>query len=115
MLQGSVMGFKPGQSGNPKGKPKGAISKLDKAQRAKALDGLTPLEYMLSILRDETKDEAVRMAAAKDAAPYVHARLASLDASLSGKVGLEVKRTPATSEDRAKALAALLAKPKSDG
>jgi hypothetical protein len=42
--------------------------------------GLTPLEYMLSVLRDETMDTERRDWAAEKAAPYVHARLASIEA-----------------------------------
>lgn len=41
--------------------------------------GLTPLEYMLSVLRDATNDPAVRLDAANKAAPYVHAKLATID------------------------------------
>lgn len=41
--------------------------------------GLTPLEYMLGILRDETADPKDRFAAAKECAPYVHPRLAAVE------------------------------------
>jgi hypothetical protein len=44
--------------------------------------GLTPLDYMLGILRDETKDAKDRFAAAKEAAPYLHPRLSSVEASV---------------------------------
>lgn len=37
--------------------------------------GIMPLEYLLSIMRDEKQDQAVRIDAAKAAAPYVHAKL----------------------------------------
>ena len=85
------MRFKPGQSGNPAGKPKGAVSKLDKEARARAADGLTPLDYMLSILRDEGQEQPARLDAAKAAAPYVHARLANIDANIHGKMGVVVE------------------------
>jgi hypothetical protein len=42
--------------------------------------GLTPLEYMLGVLRDEQQDTQRRDWAAEKAAPYVHARLASVEA-----------------------------------
>jgi hypothetical protein len=42
--------------------------------------GLTPLDYMLKILRDERENFARRDWAAEKAAPYVHARLASVEA-----------------------------------
>ena len=41
--------------------------------------GLTPLDYMLSILRDEEQDAKDRFAAAKECAPYLHPRLSSVD------------------------------------
>ena len=41
--------------------------------------GLMPLDYLLSLVRDESLDRPARVDAAKAAAPYCHARLASLD------------------------------------
>lgn len=41
--------------------------------------GLTPLDYMLTMLRDETAEPKDRMWAAEKAAPYVHAKLASVE------------------------------------
>lgn len=41
--------------------------------------GLTPLEYMLGILRDVSADPKDRFAAAKECAPYVHPRLAAVE------------------------------------
>ena len=38
-----------------------------------------PLEYMLSVMRDKKEERAVRLDAAKAAAGYVHAKLASID------------------------------------
>jgi len=50
--------------------------------------GITPIEVMLSAMRDlwdegtsEAKREAARIA--KDAAPYVHPRLASIDQTIN--------------------------------
>jgi hypothetical protein len=50
--------------------------------------GVTPLAFMLATLRDEEKDHATRMDAAKSAAPYVHPRLAQIDANHSGQIDL---------------------------
>jgi hypothetical protein len=62
------------------GKPKGSVSKLDKVVREKALQsGLTPLDYLLGLLRDEGQNQDTRIDAAKAAAPYVHAKLVSQD------------------------------------
>lgn len=38
-------------------------------------EGLTPLEYLTSVYRNEEADESKRIDAAKAAAPYVHAKL----------------------------------------
>ena len=46
-----------------------------RAERRTIAAGLTPLEYMLETMRDESLDKAERMDAAKAAAPFVHARL----------------------------------------
>jgi hypothetical protein len=40
---------------------------------------VTPLDYMLGVLRDESADRHERMEAAKSAAPYVHQKLASTE------------------------------------
>ena len=58
------------------GRKKGSLNKktILRAQTAEN-QGLSPLEFLLSVVRDETKDIAVRLDAAKCAAPYVHARL----------------------------------------
>lgn len=44
-----------------------------------AEQGLTPLEFMLNILRDETQPSHDRFEAAKAAAPFVHPRLAAVE------------------------------------
>lgn len=43
--------------------------------------GVSPLDYMLEILRDVNQPSAARFAAAKEAAPYVHPRLAAVQHS----------------------------------
>jgi hypothetical protein len=50
-----------------------------------ASEGITPLDYMLKILRNEQETPANRMWAAEKAAPYVHAKLAAVEHS--GEVG----------------------------
>lgn len=72
---------------NGAGRKPGQATKVNQKAREQALEGgISPLDYMLSILRDEKVDKAERMDAAKAAAPYVHARLASIEASLDGEV-----------------------------
>lgn len=64
------------------GRKKGQVSQETAARKsfqAKALEsGITPLDYMLRILRDESQEQSARFAAAKEAAPYVHNRLAAV-------------------------------------
>lgn len=62
------------------GRPKGATSEKTKRRREAANgEGITPLEYMLKVMRDETAQQSERMDAAKASAPYVHARLAAIE------------------------------------
>jgi hypothetical protein len=62
------------------GRPSGAPNKATAEQRAAIVaSGLAPLDYLLSVLRDESADPHERMEAAKSAAPYVHPRLASIE------------------------------------
>lgn len=72
--------------GRPKGHPKtggrqkGTPNKATAARAAEiAASGLTPLDYMLKVMRDEDEVLDVRLDAAKAAAPYVHPRLASIE------------------------------------
>lgn len=58
----------------------------------KALEsGLTPLEYMLQVMRNDKCDEARRLDAAKSAAPYIHAKLSTIDmtATVDGVIRYE--------------------------
>ena len=73
------MRFKPGQSGNPAGRPKGAKSKKTIARDKALADGITPLEYLESIYQDENADPKMRLEAAKSAASFVHPKLSSVD------------------------------------
>ena len=62
------------------GRKKGTQNKASAArERAIAASGLTPLDYLLSILRDETNTPKVRLDAAKRAAPYVHPKPKAVD------------------------------------
>jgi hypothetical protein len=77
--------------------------------RQKALaGGLTPLEYLLSIVQNERAGKRERLDAAKAAAPYCHARLASTE--LSGPNGRPIETREIPDEKRARALAAFLAR-----
>jgi hypothetical protein len=74
------------------GRPKGSATKRTREIADAAMaEGLTPLEYMLEVMRDVRADEARRLDAAKSAAPYVHPRLSSVEAQINGEVGLKVE------------------------
>ncbi len=62
------------------GRKKGNPNRASAAREAAiAASGLTPLDYMLTTMRDEGKPLALRLDMAKAAAPYVHPRLASVE------------------------------------
>jgi hypothetical protein len=66
------------------GRKKGQTTKLNDEARRKAADGgLMPLDYLLSIMRNETLPQPERVDAAKAAAPYVHAKLANVELNAS--------------------------------
>ena len=82
--------------GRPKGLPKSGGRKpgtknknIEAKEAAIAASGLTPLEYMLEILRDEGNDKKTRMDAATSAAPYCHAKLVSTTATIKGTLTFE--------------------------
>lgn len=64
------------------GRPKGSKSRATREREKKILEsGLTPLEYMISVVRDEGAPRGDRLDAAKAAAPYLHPRLSSVQVS----------------------------------
>ena len=72
MAQG---GARPGAGRKPGSRDKLARETAEKV----AAEGVTPLDYLLSVMRSETEEPARRIDAAKAAAPYVHARLNTVD------------------------------------
>ena len=89
------------------GRPKGVPNKVTLRREAEiSQGGLTPLDYMLSRLRDPEASEEDRRWAAQNAAPYVHPRLSSIEA----RAKVEVDAAVINDRDRAKAVAALVAK-----
>lgn len=71
----SAGGARPGA-----GRPAGSINRRHSEVIAKALaDGLTPLEYMLNVMRNEDADAKDRAWAAEKLAPYLHPRPAPME------------------------------------
>jgi len=60
------------------GRPKGSLDKRTVAMRRARQAGQTPVEFLLGIMNDTKNELPVRMQAASSAAPYCHARLASV-------------------------------------
>lgn len=62
------------------GRPKGSRNKRNQELvDAVKSEGITPLEYLLGVVRDEGEEIPRRIDAAKAAAPYCHARLQPVD------------------------------------
>jgi hypothetical protein len=84
------------------GRPKGTESPKTKRQRevaTKALDeGITPLEVMLRAMRaalgPEGTDYAAAFPFARDAAPFIHAKLASTEVKMDADVKQTVSAEP---------------------
>lgn len=74
----SNRGSQPGErrGGRKKGVPNKRTAEL--VARVES-SGLTPLDYLLQVMRDESLDRATRVDAAKAAAPYVNPRLQPID------------------------------------
>ncbi len=86
-------------AGRPKGiaktggRVKGVPNKVTAAKlEAIASSGLTPMDFMLQVMRDELAELGQRLDAAKSVAPYVHPKLAPVDPTDGGsqKYRLEV-------------------------
>lgn len=75
-------GFRPG-SGRPKGakniKPSPKIDVAADIATAAYKSGLSPLDYMLSVMRDDTIDGNRRDRMAVAAAPFVHSKAEAAD------------------------------------
>ena len=73
-------GARPGAGRKP-----GARNMITREAIAKARDGITPLDYLLRVMRDESAEEARRVDAARAAAPYCHARLQPVNSDGDGE------------------------------
>lgn len=69
------------------GRKQGAATKKTRAVADQAAAvGETPLEFMLRRMRDDDAPIADRMDMAKAAAPFMHAKLSSIEAKVEGDV-----------------------------
>lgn len=74
-------GRRPGAGRKP-GAPNAQTSQRRELVEAAIAKGQSPIEMMLSIMRDETQTVELRLGAAKAAAPYVHPKLATIEYSV---------------------------------
>ena len=87
----AVGGWRPGS-----GRPKGSKNKIKRAFKEKALDparqdpGVTPLDYMLAVMRDPTANRNRRDRMSTQAAPYLHARLSATELRGDAKAPLSL-------------------------
>lgn len=66
------------------GRKPGSRNRKTKAQiEAVKSSGITPLDYLLNLMRNEKADDDDRLEAAKAAAPYVHPKLSSVEMNAS--------------------------------
>jgi len=80
-------------AGRPKGIPKtggrkkGTLGKRRAEIAVKVIsEGITPLEFLLDVMRNEENMIDQRVDAAKSAAPYIHKKMPqAIDGNLSGK------------------------------
>lgn len=83
-------GVRPGagrKPGVPNKKTAGKVAAIEAS-------GVTPLDFMLNLMRDASSEMDLRFDAAKAAAPYVHARLSSIDANidLNGQLVIQINK-----------------------
>lgn len=66
------------------GRKPGSVTRKTREIAEKTLaSGLSPLEYLLSIMRNDSLEQNVRVDAAKSAAPYIHPRLSNVEADVN--------------------------------
>lgn len=69
-----------GGTRNGSGRPMGSLTKRNREIASEALlSGQTPLEFMLSIMRNEDAEPKDRQKAAESCAPFLHPRISTLD------------------------------------
>jgi len=76
------------------GRPAGSRNKRTKEQLEAAAAGILPLDYLLTIMRDEEQKPADRMTAAISAAPYIHPKLATTTLKGDGKAPIPLVISP---------------------
>jgi hypothetical protein len=73
-------------------KPGSTTTKTRDIADKAATEGVTPLEFMLAVMRDEFAERNERLDMAKAAAPYIHPRLSSVEAKVDANVRRSVRK-----------------------
>jgi hypothetical protein len=82
-------------------RPMGARNRISEEAREKALaGGMTPLQFLLATMRDESRPIERRLAAATAAAPYSHARLTAVQHSGPNGAPIQVEQQAAVVDAR---------------
>lgn len=69
------------------GRKKGGHNRItEEAIEQAKTEGVLPLDFLLSIMRDGDEDKARRLDAAKSAAPYLHAKLSQVEAKIDSDI-----------------------------
>ena len=83
------------------GRRKGTPNRATAAKAAEiAASGMTPLDYMLAVMRDETAARPERLEAAAKAAPYVHPRLSAIEYTAPAEPEEDVDLSELNAEER---------------
>src|SRR5215471_15121679 len=92
-------GSRPGERRG--GRQKGTPNRATAAKAAEvAASGMTPLDYMISVMRDETATRPERLEAAAKAAPYVHPRLSAVEYTAPAEPEEDVDFSDLNAEER---------------
>ena len=95
MARGSLPGERRG------GRQRGTPNRATSAKAAEiASSGMTPLDYLVSVYRDETATRPERLEAAAKAAPYVHPRLSAIEYTAPAEPEEDVDLSELDQEDR---------------
>ncbi len=86
------MAFKPGQSGNPNGRPKGSKNKHTiEAMEILEKKGMNPLEAMADMAMDENVAESVRARLLCELASYMYPKRKAVEVSGPDDEALTIK------------------------
>lgn len=94
------------------GRKKGSPSKFDAEVRKRAAEeGILPLDYMLKVMRDARVPKARRDMMAQSAAPYLHAKLSSVEVKNAKGEAFKMATKDMNPKEAAEAFASTFSQP----